>query len=322
MLFPSLRRLLLCLPLIFGVGEAWAKHCIYINAYHAGYDWSDRIQAQFEKDMQEQCRITVYHLDAKNTSHQQLSEKGHEIAQLIKASKPNVVIAADDASSEYVVQPHFRNAPTPIIYVGINWDPKPYGYPMDNATGMTEIWPTHEIFRILRHTVPQLNLLTIISADNKLEKIDGHHIEQIATKLGITVNHVSVSQFKDWKQAIINAQNADAIHLGTNQGIKDWSESEAITWLEKNNKRFTFASQDFMRPYVMFSLSKSPEEFGSWAAKLSQVIIAGTQPWQIPIVPNRQFMPYINPSLLSLTAYQLPAYIKRNAISYEAKPQP
>lgn len=297
-------------------------HCVYINAYSPGYEWSDRIQRTFEQTIENQCRITTYYLDAKKASDKQLKQKGSEIANLITLAKPDVVIAVDDAASEFVVQPYLRNGRIPVVYAGINWDPTPYGYPMDNATGMTEIWPTHEVFRILHHTIKQLNKLTIISADNALEKTDSYYIEQSARKNAIAVEHIFVRTFDEWKSAVIKAQNADAIHLGTNQGIQDWNEAEAIAWLKQNNRRFTFASQDFMRPYVMFSLSKSPEEFGVWAAKLTMALLNGTQPWQIPIIPNQKFTPYINESLLSLTDYTLPAHVKRNAIVYPTKTQP
>lgn len=299
--------------------ESLANHCIYINSYNPGYDWSDRIQQQFQKDIEQQCRVTNYYLDAKHSSHPQLEQKGREIAELIKLAKPNMVIAADDASSQYVVQPFLRNSRTPVVYVGINWDPTPYGYPMDNATGMTEVWPRHEVMRILRHTVKTLTKLTIISADNSLERTDSRYIEQAAQEHQLTAESIFVRNFNDWKKAVVKAQDADAIYLGTNQGIADWDESQAIEWLKKHNQKFTFASHDFMRPYVMFSLSKSPEEFGHWAAKLSTVILAGSQPWQIPIIPNQQFVPFINESLLSLSAYELPAHIRRNAIVYRTQ---
>jgi len=314
MISPLLKRLLFCLP--FMASELIAADCVYINAYSPGYEWSDRLQQQFQKDIHNQCRVSVYYLDAKNTRHDQLVKKGTEVANLIALAKPNVVIAVDDAASQYVVQPYLRNTRMPVVYVGINWDPKPYRYPMDNATGMTEVWPTQEVFRILRHTVKQLNQLTILSSDNPLEKIDSFYIEQTAQRLSVTVDNVYVEDFSDWKQAVVKAQSSDAIYLGTNQGIKGWNESEAIAWLKAHNKRFTFASHDFMRPYVMFSLSKSPEEFGSWAAKLSASILQGMQPWQIPIIPNQKFTPYFNEALLSLTDYELPAYIMRNAIAY------
>ena len=318
----TLPRHLLSLSLILLANEGMAAHCVYLNSYHSGYEWGDRIQQQFEKEMNQQCRITTYYLDAKKNGAEQLAQKGKELANLIAIAKPDVVIAADDAASEFVVKPYLRNSRTPVVFVGINWDPKPYGYPMDNATGMTEVWPVQEVFRILRHTVTPLNEVDIITSENALERIDSGYIEKVAKGLGINIKHRYVKTFDEWKQAIVAAQSADAIHLGTNQSIRNWNEAEAIDWLVKHNQRFTFASQEFMLPYAMFSLSKSPEEFGSWAAKLSQTLLSGVQPWQIPVIPNQRFTPHINTQLLSLTPYQLPAHIKRNAILFEGNANP
>lgn len=302
-------------------GHALAANCVYINAYHPGYAWSDRIQQQFQAKAYPLCHTKVYYLDAKHNNDEQLHAKGKEIASLIQLAKPDIVIAADDAASAYVVAPFLRNTSIPVVYVGINWDPRPYGYPMDNATGMTEIWPVQHVLTLLKKITNGLRKITIVSALNPLEQTDANHIQTIANKQHIQSDVHLVKTFAQWKQAILNSQESDAIYLGTDQGIKDWDKESAIQWLIQHNKRFTFAAYDFMSPYAMLTYSKQPEEFGSWAARLAEAILVDHyQPWQIPIVPNHHFTSLYNASLLSSANYQLPAYIQRASLAYPANP--
>lgn len=299
--------------------QVHAETCFYINSYHNGYDWGDRIQEQFATEMQGTCKISYHYLNAKNEPANKLKNKGVEIANLIALEQPDIVIAADDAASNYIVNPFLKNGRIPVVFVGINWDPRPYGYPMDNATGMTEVWPIEDMFSIIRHATNGLKQLAVVTSNDALEKRDVEEIKKTCDRDAITVSPYFVNNFSEWKKAIVDAQNADSIYLGTNQGIRDWDEAAAINWLIEHNKRFSFAGHDFMRPYAMFTLSKSPEEFGHWAALVTKAILKGDQPWQIPVIPNHKFLPYYNEALLKLTPFKLSANTQRNAIKYSYK---
>jgi hypothetical protein len=300
------------------ITSAQAANCFYINSYHQGYEWSDRIQAQFSKEMKTVCNISYHYLNAKKeTNPNKLKNKGMEIANLIALSQPDIVIAADDAASEYVVNPYLRNGQTPVIYVGINWDPRPFGYPMSNATGMTEVWPIQQALDTVKKTIGVVTKMALITADNPLENRDEQAIRKIMDKNDVQLNSYFVRTFEEWKQSIKAAQYNDVIKLGTIQGIKDWDKEAAIAWIKEHNQRFTFANQDFMLPFVMYSISKSPEEFGHWAAELTRTIFKGDQPWQIPIIPNRIFISRYNPLLLSKTDFKIPDAVIRQSIVYK-----
>jgi ABC-type uncharacterized transport system substrate-binding protein len=310
--------LLLFIPLLAMPCSSDAASCFYINSYHQGFEWSDRIQAEFTRNMKGICSISYHYLDAKRSNKEtHLKNKGMEIANLIALSQPDIVIASDDAASEYVINPYLRNGRTPVVYVGINWDPRPFGYPMSNATGMTEVWPIQQALDTVKKTIGAVTKMAFITADNQLEKRDEAAIKKITDKETIQLESYFVRNFEEWKQAIKMAQGSDAINLGTVEGIKDWDKEAAISWLKEYNQRFIFANQDFMMPYAMYSLSKSPEEFGHWAAELSKAIFNGDQPWQLPVIPNRIFIPRYNPSLLSQTDFKLPDSILRQSIIFK-----
>lgn len=301
--------------------QAQSANCLYLNSYHKGYEWSDRMQDSTTQALKSHCRMSYFYLDAKREYRsEKLRNKGLEAANLISLAQPDLIIAADDAASEHVVVPFLKNARIPVVFIGINWDPRPLGYPMDNATGMVERWPIDQVFTLLRTSIPGLQDIAFVSSSNTTERKDKVFYHQAASKAGIRLHHEHVTNFADWKKAIINAQGSGAILLGTNQSIKDWNEQEAIDWLKAHNRRLTISAFDFMLPYSMLSVSKKPEEFGHWAADAAQAILAGNKPWQIPIVPNRQFTLRYNVELLSSAGILLPAHIRRQAHAWEGTP--
>jgi len=318
----SMVRLSTALALWFAVIPiaASAASCLYINSYHKGYDWSDRMQGAFNEAIKHQCSVSYHYLDAKHQPIDKLKAKGMEIANLIPLSQPDIVIAADDAASQYVVQPYLRNSRVPVVYIGVNWDPRPFGYPMDNATGMTEMWPVEQVLSIVEETTGSVKTLAMVTKDGIQEHRNAQVIAMFLQQKGITFTPYFVNTFAEWQSAVVKAQQADVIYLGTFQAIRDWNVEQAQRWMQQENHRLTLASQDFMLPYVMFSLSKSPEEFAHWASEAVSAILSGTQPWQIPIIPNQQLNYRYNPTLLSKAGFHLPDRILRRARPYEGAP--
>lgn len=264
------------------------------------------------------CKVHSYHLDPLQLDTSSLEGQAKEIADLILLEKPNLIIAADDVANKMVIAPYLQNSKIPTIHIGINWDPRPYGYPNDYSTGMVEVWPTEKIYSIIRKSISGLNKLTLIASETSwLDNAEISRLAQDALILGINVKIQWVSNQAQWKQAVLAAQkDSDAIYLGSNHGIKDWQETEVVAWLKQHNKKFTFTAYEHMMPYSLFGLLKSPQEFAHWAAKaIYSILVEKTLPWQIPIVPNQQFLPVINQQFF-LEEILLPDVIKRNAINY------
>ncbi|MFQ5518963.1 MAG: hypothetical protein ACE5E3_03070, partial [Mariprofundus sp.] len=117
-----------------------AKQCLYINSYHAGYAWSDKIESAVKAELAGHCKVSVFQMDTKrNTSAAFGEQKALEAKALIESLKPDVVIASDDNASKYLIAPYYKNADIPFVFCGINWTAEPYGYPYSNATGMIEV---------------------------------------------------------------------------------------------------------------------------------------------------------------------------------------
>ncbi|MCP4577871.1 MAG: hypothetical protein GY846_16480 [Deltaproteobacteria bacterium] len=62
----------------------------------------------------------------------------------------DVVIAADDNASKYLIKPFYKDAGLPFVFCGVNWDASNYGFPYRNVTGMIEVAGAKELVKILQ----------------------------------------------------------------------------------------------------------------------------------------------------------------------------
>ena len=155
--------------LVNGPAEAAPARCLYVSSYHAGYEWNDGIERGLESVLQGKCEIKKFYLDGKRHLDEKFAKsKALEAKELIESWKPDIVIAADDNASKYLIMPYFKNAAVPVVFCGLNWTAEPYGYPYRNATGMIEVGPIEPLSAEVRATVRNARRGVFLSADRLL----------------------------------------------------------------------------------------------------------------------------------------------------------
>lgn len=303
--------LFFCLPL----QEAFSANCLYVSSYHRGYEWNDGIEKGITEGLAGKCKLDTFFMDTKrNPSPEFAKEAALKAKALIDKTKPDIVIASDDNASMYLVMPYYRDAKLPFVFCGINWTADEYGYPYSNVTGMIEVAPILPLLKVIQNILPETSDGIYISADNETELKDFERYEKIYTAEGVTLKGVFVKTLADWKTEYLKAQSADFIILNNNSGINDWDVDEASTFVRNNTLKLTVTNYDWMIPYTMIALTKLPYEQGNWAAQVALAILDGEKPADIPVVVNRRWDIYTNPTLLGKTTYKLPAYLQQKAI--------
>ena len=69
--------------------------------------------------------MIIFRMDTKRNTDEEFKKTAALKAKAeIEASKPDVVIAADDNASKYLIQPYFKDASLPFVFCGVNWDEK------------------------------------------------------------------------------------------------------------------------------------------------------------------------------------------------------
>jgi ABC-type uncharacterized transport system substrate-binding protein len=291
-----LALVLLSLPTV-----AKEKTCALVLSYHQGYEWNDGIEEGAKAVLEGQCRIHTLYMDSKRNPDPKFIRKAALRAKaMIDELQPDVVIAADDNASKYLVKRHFKDADIPFVFCGINWTVSQYGYPYSNVTGMIEVAPIKPLLKNILKIVPNATTGIYLSADVLTEHKDYLRYKKIYRSKGIRLRSVFVTSMQQWMDEYKKAQdNADFVVLNNNSGINDWDSQKAEAFVLQHARVLSVSNYKWMMPYTMFSMTKSPQEQGRWAASSAVKILFGRSPKDIPISVNREWNNYINKDLLA-----------------------
>ncbi len=306
--------LLLLITVTIYNSPADAKKCLYINSYHPGYEWSDRLANGLRRELKGRCELKQYHMDTKrNTSERYKKQAGLTARKLILDWKPDVVIASDDNASKYVIKPYFKNHSIPFVFCGINWTVDAYGYPYRNATGMVEVAPIKELFNKVENIIGKPASVFYLGVNVLTERKNLARFKIEARKRKIKLTSGLAKTSSEWLKYYQQAQNYDFVVIGGNAGLQDWDYSYMSSQIKKLTKKLSVTIQGWMVSYAIFGLTKIPEEQGEWAARVALYILDGANPGDIPIVSNRKWDIWVNERLLKRTDIVIPHSIIRKA---------
>lgn len=305
--------------MLFSAG-AQAASCLYVSSYHKGYEWNDGIERGIEAGLNGQCELSRFYLDTnRHTDPAFARRKAIEARDLIGRTHPDVVIACDDAASIYLVQPYYKNARLPIVFCGVNGSVDAYGYPYTNATGMIEIAPIKPLMKEVRSLVRNLNAGVYLAADVITQHKEFEENRAAYALGGIKLAAVFVKTMAEWNAAFAAAQRADFVVLGTNAGIADWDGASAHRTVSARTRKLTVTNYDWMAPLTVLAMTKVAEEQGEWSAHLVRTILGGVAPGTLPIVVNRRWQTYVNPTLAQQAGIQLPPRLVHQALKADRR---
>ena len=214
--------------------------CLYVSSYHAGYEWNDSIEHGLESTLQNRCELRKFYMDGKRNLGEAFAKaKALEAKQLVETWKPDVIIAADDNVSKFLIMPYYKNAAIPVVFCGLNWTAEPYGYPYRNATGMIEVGPIEPLLAEVLIAVKNIRRGVFLSADEMTQSKEFAMSREVYKRRGITLTHTAVSTLAGWQAGFSAAQqDADFIVIGNNAGIKDWDDAQARRYVHEHGRRF------------------------------------------------------------------------------------
>jgi ABC-type uncharacterized transport system substrate-binding protein len=306
--------LLLCLGIGMIPQAAMAAKCLFISSYHQGYTWSDGVERGIRDTIGNQCELKQFDMDTnRNKDQRYIEQKALEAKALIESWQPDVVITADDMAAKSIIQPFYKDHPIPFVFCGINWTVQEYDFPYRNVTGMIEIAPVDPLLDKAETYVKGSHHAFYIGANTLTEHKNLKRFQQAAQRRGLRLDYGLVSTTEDWLAVYETAQSADFVILGSNAGINDWNRERVLQRLERIQSRMTLTNHEWMMPYAMLGLTKVPEEHGQWAAQTALLILSGVPPSSVPIVPNRKWDIWVNPTLLATVNIQLPKALMQKA---------
>jgi ABC-type uncharacterized transport system substrate-binding protein len=293
--------------------SAWAKNRIlYIDSYHAGYDWSDGITDAIKSVLQpKDVELKIFRMDTKRNADEAFKKKAAlEAKALIEAFNPAVVIASDDNASKYLIQPYYKNAKLPFVFCGVNHSGEAYGYPYDNVTGMVEVSPIPKLIYSLKH-FNRSEKVALLIGDSLTDHKDA---ESYAGMIDLPFDRIHVGDFERWKAEYIRLQDQyDIMIVGNNASVRGWDADAALKVVMSKTKIPTGCDLDFMAPFSFLGYTKVAQEQGRWAAQTALRIIDGTSPAEIPMTKNVEGNLIVNLKVATALGIKVPKSLLRKA---------
>jgi len=298
--------LVLILFLFSHVYASEKDKCLLVMSYHQGYEWNDGIESGVEEKLSGKCKLEKIFMDTKRhpsvVHGKSVAKKAFEKIQQIN---PDIIIAADDNASLYLVNPYLKNKSIPVVFCGVNWTAEEYGYPYSNATGMVEVAPIVPLLKNIRRTIGDVRRGVYLSADVITEHKDFERYKADYAERGVKLVSRFVSTSDHWKLEFLNYQEYDFIVIGNNSGINDWNIKEIRDFVLRNSRALIVTNYQWMMPYAMIGMTKSAKEQGEWAGDVAAAVLDGLAINTIPVTINKSWNLYINTELLDVADIKL-----------------
>lgn len=292
--------------------SAKGKKILFIDSYHAGYAWSDGITKGIETALAGSgAELKVIRMDTKrNGSDDFKKDAALKAKAVIDQFKPDVVIAADDNASKYLIVPYYKDGALPFVFCGVNWDASVYGFPTKNVTGMIEVTPIPQLIEQLQGFAKgsRLGFLApdILTAHKELENI--------SKVFNLSPVAYFAKDFSDWQKGFSELQGkVDILILDSDGGLYSDKAAEMLAFVEANTKVATGTTYDFMAPYTLVAFAKLAEEQGNWSAMTALQILNGTSPAAIPVVQNKEGALIINTRIASKLGVEIAFELAQSA---------
>lgn len=293
---------------------------LWVDSYQSGYQWSDSIERGIRSVLKNtDTQFAIHRMNTKNCPTEACRQSAAARAlEVVQTWQPDVLIASDDNAQKYLVVPHLKETALPIVFCGVNWDASMYGYPTSHITGMIEKELVKETVEHLRRFA-RGNRIGCLSGDSQSTRKDiawlnSHYFDN-------QMIAYQVRNFGDFKRRFLQLQDeVDMMFFRSNASIVDWDALAAKRFIAENIRIPIASGNDWMAPYVIFTLGKIPEEQGQYAAETALKILDGVQPADIPVVTNQQVNLTVNLEMADAAGIVLPLSVLKMATVIGHKP--
>ena len=275
------------------------KKILFVDSYHEGYPWSEGITKGVRKTLsvgklKDSIDLKITRMDTKRNITEEFKKTAAlKVKALINSWRPDVVIAADDNASKFLIVPYFKGKSLPFVFCGVNWDASAYGFPCSNVTGMVEVSLIPQLIEKLEVNAKgkRIGLLGADNLSNRKEAVNYKKIFKVDLE-----QEVFVKTFEDLKSAFKQIQKeVDMLILAPPSFLRtDSDKKEAAKFFEEHTIIPTGSVEDWITPNTLIGYTKIAEEQGEWAARKALEILDGKSPVDIPIVKNKKAKVYLN----------------------------
>lgn len=272
-----------------------APNISIIHSYHKEYAWEQSLTSGLLDSLPHDAHLEHFYLDTKRlprSEHQAQTEKAWEH---LNAQQPDLVILCDDNAARYL-GPRLKNGPTPVVYLGLNRNPRDYGlFPAKNMTGVLE----RPLLKRSLHSMCKLvntedtKVLILFDSDTTSDAVVHEAFAgQSQIHLGkVRVELKQLELLKEWQNALLNAkaEGFDTVYIGLYHTLRTDSgehvpDDEVLAWTNQHAPVPIFAFWDFAvgKGKTIGGHVLNGRDQGIAGGQIASRILEGTPPAAIP----------------------------------------
>ncbi|PKG81522.1 hypothetical protein CXF85_18870 [Colwellia sp. 75C3] len=263
------------------------ENIFIIESYHENFQWDIEYKKGITENLSGTHNFSYFQMDTKRLPKDKHAQMADHAWQKYLSIKPDIVVLGDDNALKYL-GPRLKHTNTPVVYLGINNNPRNYElYQANNITGVLER-------PLLKRSIIYLNKL-FEHVDKVLVLFDASPSSSAAVSMefktsnvmklgGISIEVDQITQYSLWQQKVRKAKNneIDFIILGLYQTMLDEqgnivSASQVIEWTSAHSLVPVFGFWDFSigENKAIGGLVIEGYQQGYSAAQILNQIIAG-----------------------------------------------
>ncbi len=272
------------------------KHVMIVNSYHADYPWVMDHNNALKNGLKKYADLSFFHMDTKRLPKGQHQLQADLAFAAIETTHPDLVVLTDDyALKSLGMRISAQNIP--VVFIGINNNPRAYLDDMAKATGVLER-------PLLKRSIVYIRDILFGNSQKYLVLFDNGLTAQTSVKQvfqgkdtlvfdNMTTNIKLHSRFDQWQKTVLNAKKDgyEAIILGLYHTLIDENgkhvDAESVaTWTSAHSPVPVFGFWDFSigKGLALGGLVLHGKPQGEEAVKLIRRILNGQDPHSIPPV--------------------------------------
>ncbi|WP_432736248.1 ABC transporter substrate-binding protein [Maridesulfovibrio sp. FT414] len=273
---------------------------LLVESYHSEYLWDKEMISGLESVLKNEAELVTFQMDTKRTPEEKYTEQAELAWNRYLEVKPAVVVLSDDNALKYL-GPKFMGTETPVVYMGVNENPRNYITLNKNITGVLER-------PLYKRTIKYIKELLQVNKDGKILILLDESTTTTAFKKSVFYSHDSmeisgvttdiklISSYSEWKKTVLDSVKTGykAIVIGLYHRVfedgKYIDSEEVLDWTSANTPvpLFAFWRMSVGKEKAIGGMVISGEEQGAAAGRLVLKILHGTPVQSLrPVIPEQ-----------------------------------
>lgn len=266
-----------------------------VHSYHKEYAWEKSLTSGLLDTLPQTATLDHFYLDTKRIEKSRHAAQAEKALEHLKSTSPDLIILCDDNAAKYL-GPALKNGPIPVVYVGLNRNPRDYGlFPADNMTGILERpllkRSLHSMCRLVN--TEDTKVLILFDSDSTSDAVL-HEAFKGETQFNLGKVRVEIKQFQlleEWQSALLESKSDgfDTVYIGLYHTLRTRSgehvpDEDVIAWANAHAPVPIFAFWDFAvgKGKTIGGHVLSGRDQGLAGGLIASEVLAGAPPDQIP----------------------------------------